>query len=396
MAAQSPYSGRVLGPSGKDSGWWDSVCFSGAVVLRPQSKPSESSEPERPQPGGESVPGPDMWRMYYYGRDTLMWNKGVAPLGQVPTGRIGMATSRDGIEWTRFKGPLPSGAILDPSDDDDAFDSVHIAVSDVVRVPSPSEGDTWRLFYSGSGLEVGRIPGMPAEKAQSGVRFRIGAAESADGVHFRRANSGRPILELGPEGAWDNLGTAWPRVLPPPAGDTAPGEWLMSYHAFQAREGPGFPIFTAGTATSADGATWAKRGSVLSAGEPGSWDEQGVSVRSVARTKDGYAMFYEGSNTRFQFAIGLATSADGVTWRKAEGIGPGPGPGGPILTARVGENVWDNVIVGTPYVVPMPDGSFWMYFLGVGKLEGQESSRQGIGLAVSEASDYTKWTRFGN
>ena len=47
-----------------------------------------------------------------------------------------------------------------------------------------------------------------------------------------------------------------------------------------------------------------------------------------------------------------------------------------------------------PYLVPMPDGSFRMYYLGVGALDG-ESSQYGIGLAVSDGKDFRKWKRWG-
>lgn len=46
--------------------------------------------------------------------------------------------------------------------------------------------------------------------------------------------------------------------------------------------------------------------------------------------------------------------------------------GGFILKVCVGENVWDNVIVGILYVVVLSDGSFCLYYLGVGKMVGDE------------------------
>lgn len=82
----------------------------------------------------------------------------------------------------------------------------------------------------------------------------------------------------------------------------------------------------------------------------------------------------------------MAISEDGLTWQKDEYVGREQG--GPILTARKGEDVWDNLIVGTPYMLQMPDGSFRMYYLGVGKREGEEMSQQGIGLAVSDGPNF--------
>lgn len=113
---------------------------------------------------------------------------------------------------------------------------------------------------------------------------------------------------------------------------------------------------------------------------------------SRAASKQQVRHVLRGSNYKFQFAIGLATSDDGLVWRKDTDVGPEPG--GPILKARTGENVWDNVIVGTPYVLAMDDGSFRMYYLGVGKLDGDDASKQGIGLAVSDGPNFRSWRRF--
>jgi hypothetical protein len=50
--------------------------------------------------------------------------------------------------------------------------------------------------------------------------------------------------------------------------------------------------------------------------------------------------------------------------------------------------------VGTPYVLAMEDGSFRMYYLGVGKIEGDNTSQQGLELAVSDGENYRSWRRF--
>jgi predicted GH43/DUF377 family glycosyl hydrolase len=60
---------------------------------------------------------------------------------------------------------------------------------------------------------------------------------------------------------------------------------------------------------------------ILEPGAEGDWDAGGLSWPSVVRTDDGWAMYYAASDqprTRPQ-AIGLATSADGVTWTKHDG-----------------------------------------------------------------------------
>ncbi|GLJ29724.1 hypothetical protein SUGI_0586520 [Cryptomeria japonica] len=366
-------SGRVLGPAPPDSDWWDKMLFSGAVVVK---NPNPNPNPKTSNPNG------DAYRMYYYGRSEDMWNMGVKPFNKsLPTGRIGMALSADGTAFRRHRGSLPNGAIFDPSDDPAAFDSVHVAVSDAVY----SEGK-WCLYYFGGGMLELPLVGKPEEKHR-GLRLLPGMASSDDGFLFSERFG--PLLDVGKPGSWDENGVSWPRVF---SGD---GKLFMTYHTRESGGPAGMGFFSAGLAVSGDGKRWEKVGKILSVGELGSWDEGGVSVRHVIRVGDEYVMFYEGSNFRFEFAIGLALSSDGVTWRKD--VECGREPGGPILTARTGEDVWDNVIVGTPYVLPMPDGNFRMYYLGVGKVEanGEVTTQQGMGLAVSDGANFRLWKRYG-
>jgi hypothetical protein len=133
------YSGRVLGPAPAESDWWDKKLLSGAVVV-----------PEIGKPG---------YRMYYYGRGTDVWAKGVTPFNaSLPTGRNGMAVSEDGLQFERYKGHLSGGAIMDPSPEYDTFDAVHLGVSDVFYDQAK---DTWRMYYFGGGYEESPLPTNP-------------------------------------------------------------------------------------------------------------------------------------------------------------------------------------------------------------------------------------------
>lgn len=103
-------AGRLFGPGEEGENWWDDKCLFHPIVVK---DPSSSS-----------------WRMYYYGRNRDSWHSGVTP-ALLSTGRIGLALSEDGLRWTRYRGALPEGAILDPDDGSPSFDSVHIGCSDV-------------------------------------------------------------------------------------------------------------------------------------------------------------------------------------------------------------------------------------------------------------------------
>ena len=49
-----------------------------------------------------------------------------------------------------------------------------------------------------------------------GFKMRPGAATSRDGrgLVWERAAASNPLLEVGPEGAWDSNFCSWPRALP--------------------------------------------------------------------------------------------------------------------------------------------------------------------------------------
>ncbi|CAL1126331.1 unnamed protein product [Cladocopium goreaui] len=317
-------SGRptpLVVPKKEGPQWWDARNSASPVVKPPT------------EPNGQ-------WRMWYYGRAGTEWAKGLKAF--LPTGRIGCATSSDGLKWRRCKGPLEGGAVLDPSED--AFDSVHVGVGDVVQLPN---GTLW-MYYFGGGLD-----GLPNQ----GIRMQIGLATSEDGLKWQRAEGGQPVLSPGDEEDFDALFVAWPRVLPPWLTKGVKGipknQWYMSYHTAKF-ESTGLR-WTAGAAFSPDGIHWKKAGPVLGPSSSGSWDSCGVGVRHLVVKENALTMLYEAVDDRGDHACGLAYSEDGVVWQRQDV--PGRAAGGPIL--QKGEDGdWDSRVVGTPYLVP-PLGDVW-------------------------------------
>jgi predicted GH43/DUF377 family glycosyl hydrolase len=113
---------------------------------------------------------------------------------------------------------------------------------------------------------------------------------------------------------------------------------------------------------------------ILEAGPAGSWDAGGIHWPSVVRTDGGWALYYAGFDTpRGHGAIGLATSADGVTWTRHEE---------PVLTA---EGDWELHGLDRPRVAATPDGLAMVY------AGGQLTDR---GLAWSD--DGITWRRDGD
>lgn len=293
--------------------------------------------------------------MYYYGRSSPSWHSGVTP-ALLTSGRIGLACSRDGLNWTRTRGPLSDGAIMDPRDGiATVFDSVHVGCSDVLFYDG-----VWWMYYFGGGLEE---MSLSTSQKVTGMRLRTGLAKSCrNGIDgFDEYRESKPILDVGDPGDWDERMVAWARVLPPSPMHPFT-HWLMTY-ASMCMHTASVPSFCIGAAISQDGHKWTKMGKVLEQGGPGSWDEAGVSRRHVVSFNGECLMFYEGANRKGVHAIGLAISKDGVTWVKDK-QGLAGEPGGPIFSARVGcPDAWDSGSVACPHVV-MVGESLWLYYVG--------------------------------
>jgi len=325
-------SGRVLTPGSSGDGWWDGRCAAMPIVLPPSASRSK-------------------WQCFYYGRSDDKWNCGLPAF--LPTGVSGLAESDDGLTWTRVEGPLEGGAILRPSDAPDAFDHVHLGMTDVF----PLAGGAYAALYFGGSADEVRL-GMGPSPPIRGFKMRPGAATSRDGRGrvWERAHGSNPLLDVGTSGTWDSNFVSWPRALPLDPGQPD-GEWLMTYHALQPPEAEGAPPrWAVGAAVSQDGhpiGRYAKlEGPILSGGAPGSFDEAGIGTRHVvhdpagAVSGAGLVMVYEGVGADGRHRLGIATSSDGRLWTKAEGLGPDPG--GPIFEGAPPEaDAWDNGNVGT-------------------------------------------------
>lgn len=340
--------GLVLTPG--PQGWWDSERVSGPRVLRHHH---------------------GTWKMWYYGRDSN-FDREI----NLPTGRCGLAISGDGIRWKRVRGPLTMGAVFEPSPDESRFDSAHVGVSDVQFFDQH-----YRMWYFAGDNTVVEV----RQSKTKGSQLRPGYAVSRDGINWQRLEGPYrgAILDVGKALEFDALLCGWPQML-----RDDDGRDLLYYHTLNPERG-----FLAGLAVSTDGLNWEKVGEILGPGEPGSFDELGVGTRHVLKINGQYVMFYEGANNDAYDCIGVALSDDGIHWRKDEG----EQPGGPVFChAEKGSGLWDARAIGTPCVVPMKDGSFRMYYVGVNEGGNDElSSQHQIGLAVSDGPNFRKWHRWG-
>lgn len=363
VAASSLQSGQpILSPGDEGPGWWDGLSSASPVVLPPSSFDSR-------------------WRMWYYGRDATTWADGAKPF--LPTGRIGLAVSDDGLAWRRVQGPLQGGASLDPCASKAAFDSLHVGVGDVVQLPN---GTLW-MYYFGGDARATPLPG---------IRMQVGLATSQDGgVSWQRLDSHKPVLCAGGPGEFDELFASWPRVLPPWKTKNVlglpTGKWYMSYHTYNLSQ------WSVGAAFSDDGVEWERvQGPILTGGREGSWDSVGVGVRSLVVVEDHLLMFYEAVDDSGGHAIGSAKSPDGIVWQKCRVPGCA-NLGGPLLTkGPLGS--FDEKHLGTPYVVPSySNGGNWrLYFVGAKLDATMESPHLAIGMAESFGDDLMKWQKVGD
>jgi beta-xylosidase len=338
------------------AGWWDSGRVSCPQVMRRAD---------------------GSYQMWYYGRDTEF-----DPMIKIPSGRCGTAESDDGIHWRRLTGPLTMGSMFEPSPaTSDAFDNSHVGISDLHY----RDGLYWMWYFGGDQKIRARTTAMGTAESR-GIEMLPGCAISRDGMNWVRLQGPYrgALLDHGGEDDWDALFGSWPRVI-----QTEDGKFIMYYHSLDWKRG-GFFI---GAAVSDDGLRWTKVGTVLGPGEPGAFDAMGGSCRHVIKHDDGYLMFYEGTDDSGYYGIGLALSDDGLNWRRDSVDGK---PAGPVFNhAPKGLGRWDGRAIGAPCVLPMPDGSYRMYYIGANEAGPEESySTYQIGMAVSDGPNYRSWRRW--
>lgn len=137
------------------------------------------------------------------------------------------------------------------------------------------------------------------------------------------------------------------------------GTYLMYFGMYAANRSVAI-----GVATSADLVTFTKwpGNPVLLPGPPGSWDDYSVSNPAVA-TGGSWAIFYGGRRAATKDQIGLASSSDGFHWTRTTG---------PFLGADTAGR-WDSGVVGAPAIVKA--GTNRLYYDGSNTTGGS-----GIGM----------------
>ena len=260
------------------------------------------------------------------GQQWMMWYNGRAD--DAFTGSIGLATSSDGLKWTKANDGKP------------VFTHGGPGTSDETKVDHPAVlhfDGRFHMWYTAGDLNS---------------RYKIGYAVSPDGYHWQRQNEGRPVLGPGAEGKFDDQVVLHPAVVRDAAG---------VLHIWYNGVGPQ-KVFEVGHATSRDGIHWKRENdgqSVLRAGRVSGNPEEYVYNVMVLLEDGVYRMWYSsarsfklnGRNAWNGSAIVYAESRDGTHWKRDT-----------VQTLVCGEAGSDDAYACfAPYVVRRDDG-LWMYY----------------------------------
>jgi predicted GH43/DUF377 family glycosyl hydrolase len=251
------------------------------------------------------------------------------------TWHTGLATSSDGLTWTR------QGKVLSPAPNSWEGDD-YIAANGSVLVA----GSEFLYWYQG-----GRLPS-------------IGLARSTDARRWTKLP--HPVLHPGPRGSWDERGVADPYVI-------RVGDFYYMFYLGQDRA----RRQRLGVARSTDGVHWQKLRSnpVLALGAAGAFDENGLGEPAVWVSGDRYWMLYTGRDRKEYRRIGLAWSTDGVRWERL--------PAGSVFT---GGESWNSRVVCDPTVI-LESGRIRVWFGGGDVASAAERLDGQIGFATLEPAD---------
>jgi hypothetical protein len=229
-------------------------------------------------------------------------------------GGIGLATSRDGVHWTRVNDGHPVlGISADQTISAGRFDAGQVMGPEVLH-----DGQRWLMWYTGMGLD----------RHESGFGYyRIGAATSFDGIDWTRIDGNSPIFDVGSVGSSDSVQVATPSVLRDADG----------YRMWYAAWSPEFN-HTISSARSSDGIRWTKD----DGGRPVNGLNPSIAFGpAVCRIGGEYLMMYMALRTTP--GMYAASSGDGRSWRMMNSGQPILSPGAP--------DDFDAYLVGHPAIL---------------------------------------------
>lgn len=355
--------------------------------------------------------------MWYHGRSKeLEDGRKETSIPPLSTGRIGRATSKNGLAWVKTK----QGS---ESEDHEAvnlglnqeswwgFDTAHVGLGNVLLPMSTpavlTEGGVYLMYFFGGSFEETRIADYTSGEVSegmkdatiAGMKMRIGVAVSQDGVSYGRVEGDDPTgacmvpfdkndpnqRGTAPADMPEELYCGWPEVVVDLQGGKKASSFRM-YYSTMLKESKTKCI---GYAVSEDGFRWFKKGICINPDDSG-FDAGGCARCCVVRDayfdedlatwteRKGWKMYYEGvSPEDGKHRIMVAESPDGEVWKKTG------------MALDIGNSgSWDESGVGSPHLVRLDDGSIRMYYTG----QGADGSTA-IGVAKLVGDDSEDWVR---
>jgi predicted GH43/DUF377 family glycosyl hydrolase len=164
-------------------------------------------------------------------------------------------------------------------------------------------------------------------------------------------------------------------------------EYLLYYYGAASSSSDGASI---GLATSADGVSWQRHqdSPVLEPGPPGAWDERWVESPTVLVEADSgdLLMWYSGLDITWQGRTGLATSPDGVHWTKH--------PGNPVLDLGM-EGSWEDWMVGVATVLRV-GRTYRLWYSGVSSADLADGAIDTPSIGAVTSRDGVHWQPRGD
>ena len=195
----------------------------------------------------------------------------------------------------KIKGSTTGGAVLDTGEPG-SFDAAWVTCPTVLW-----DGRRYRMWYSSL---------YDSKMGRGG----IGLATSADGLNWVRENGGKPVLEIGPPGSFDDG-----QILAP-ATQFDGQVYRMWYTGMSVNwHSSGLGFYRIGLVTSRDGVHWTRENNgqpVLDIGSAGSYDEVQAATPSILRQGGSYRMWYAAWAPKSGHTICVAQSQDGIHWRR--------------------------------------------------------------------------------